>query len=442
MTPDLVRLLCCPDCADDLTLAAAGTVDGRVEEGALVCRGCAASYPIVRGVPRFVDSDGYVGSFSYEWNRFNQVQLDTANGRTESEDTFIEKTGLHPEDLRGKVVLDVGCGAGRFLDIASRWGAKVVGIDFSYAVEASQNNLRSRPNVNVIQADVFRLPFKPAVFDVIFSIGVLHHTRDTRAAFLRLPPLMKNGGTLAVWLYYYTDPVYRAASDFWRAIFSRVPHRLAYAWCWLLVRLLAPLYTSALMKRAPFWHLPRLVPVNTHPDFQWRVLDTFDWWTPRYQDKDCSPARVLGWCHEAGLRDMEVLDYPTSVRARRDDAQHMPILHDTLPQVADARFVIFGAGAGGDHAIRTLMAAGRSRQIVAVCDNSPAKLGTTLRGHTICAFDTLARETYDFVIIASLPGRAAITRQLQGAGLVDRRHFGTVEYVVDTVLPVTELLAA
>ncbi|MDP1569135.1 MAG: methyltransferase domain-containing protein [Vicinamibacterales bacterium] len=442
MKPDLVRLLCCPSCADDLTLATPGTVDGQVHEGALVCRGCTASYPIVRGIPRFVESDGYVGSFSYEWNRWNRVQLDVANGRTESEDTFIEKTGLRPEDLRGKLVLDVGCGAGRFLDIASRWGARVVGIDYSFAVEASQTNVGSRDNVDVLQADVFRLPFKPEIFDVIFSIGVLHHTRDTREAFLRLPPLLKNGGTIAVWLYYYTDPVYRAASDFWRAIFSRVPNGLAYAWCWLLVTLFAPLYTSALMKKAPFWHLPRVLPVNTHEDFRWRVLDTFDWWTPRYQDKDCSPTRVLGWFQEAGLRDAEILDYPTAMRARRDDAGQLPVLHDSLPALEGARYVVFGAGAGGEHALRTLEAFGLAAQVVAVCDNAPAKAGTPFHGHTIRPFASLAREDYDFVIIASLPGRAAIARQLNDAGLVERRQFGTVEFIADLALPVTRLLAA
>ena len=48
------------------------------------------------------------------------------------------------------------------------------------------------------------------------------------------------------------------------------------------------------MSRRPWGHLRRILPVNTHPDRHWRILDTFDWYSPRYQDKDCSPARVLG----------------------------------------------------------------------------------------------------------------------------------------------------
>ncbi len=287
MTPELLNWICCPACKSELTLTAATIAEHGVEEGALACRVCAISYPITRGVPRFVQSDGYVQSFSYEWNRFNRVQFDPANGTTESEDTFTEKTGLTAADVKGKLILDVGCGAGRFSEVVSRWGGRVVGIDYSFAVEASQRNLRDRGTVDIIQADVFSLPLRENTFDIIFSIGVLHHTRDTRKAFLSLPHLLNDGGTIVVWLYYYTDQLYNAATDFWRRIFSRVPSRLAYAWCWMLVAIFSPLFMAKWFHRRPFWHLKRVLPVNTHPDFQWRVLDTFDWWTPAYQDKDC-----------------------------------------------------------------------------------------------------------------------------------------------------------
>ena len=80
-------------------------------------------------------SDTYVGSFSFEWNRHRKTQLDDATSR-ESEETFREKSGLRPEDIAGRLVLDVGCGMGRFADVVSRWGGRVVGVDLSLAVEA------------------------------------------------------------------------------------------------------------------------------------------------------------------------------------------------------------------------------------------------------------------------------------------------------------------
>src|SRR5262249_21242944 len=48
-----------------------------------------------------------------QWNRFARTQLDSANGTTESRDTFVEKTGWALADLKGVRVLDAGCGMGR-----------------------------------------------------------------------------------------------------------------------------------------------------------------------------------------------------------------------------------------------------------------------------------------------------------------------------------------
>ena len=447
MKRDLVKVLCCPDCKADLTLVEdqphAAERQSEVESGMLVCSACAETYPIVRGVPRFVSSDQYVGSFSYEWNRWNKVQLDIANGRTESEETFAEKTGFTPTELKGKLVLDVGCGAGRFLDVASRWGAEVIGIDLSFAVEASQRNVGSRPNVSVIQADVFRLPFREGTFDAIFSIGVLHHSRDTREAFLQLPALLKEGGDIAVWLYYYEDKLYNAASDFWRTVFRPFPTSVVYAWSWLIVTLFSWLWAKPIMSTRPWGHLRRILPVNTHPDRQWRILDTFDWYSPRYQDKDCSPARVLRWCLEGHVRDVRVLDFPTSVRGTRNAACNLPLVRWSIPDLRSKRVVVFGAGAAGRNAVRLLRRVAPGC-VVAIADNDPAKEGLIIEDRSVNRFANIARDSYDVVVIASLPGHKAIAAQLDAAGLVAEREYMSIGRVEQwySFIADEELLAA
>ncbi len=423
MKTDLLQWICCPRCRRELTMTVTRGDAVTVTDGTLACTECGAAYPIVRGVPRFVGSDGYVGTFSYEWNKWSRVQFDPANGRRESEETFTEKTGFTPDDLGGKLVLDVGCGAGRFLEVASRWGARAIGIDFSFAVEASQANLGERPNVDVIQADVFHLPFRDAVFDAIFSIGVLHHTRDTREAFLSLPRHLKEGGAIAVWLYYYTDQLYNRATDFWRRLLRPLPNWAIYAWSWLLCALFSELYCRPFMSRRPWLTLRRVLPVNTHPDWHWRVLDTFDWYSPAYQDKGCSVERVVGWCEESDLRGVEVLDCPTAIRARRDVEGRLPLLRLDFPNLVSRRIVIFGAGAAGRQAGELLRALGLGARVVAVCDNSASKHGMIVEGKVVQAFEALPREGYDFVLIASAPGRVAIAAQLEASGLVPRHDF-------------------
>src|ERR1035437_9348500 len=104
------------------------------QSGGFLCPGCKRVYPNVQGIARFVDAQHYAASFGFQWHRYQKTQLDHDELR-ESERHFLAKTALRPEDLKGKLVLDVGCGMGRFAEVATRWGARVVGVDLSAAAE-------------------------------------------------------------------------------------------------------------------------------------------------------------------------------------------------------------------------------------------------------------------------------------------------------------------
>ena len=101
-------------------------------------------------------------------------------------------------------MLEIGCGAGPYPDIcANYYNAKeVIGIDLSRAVDAAYENVGKNKNVTVIQADLFKLPFK-VKFDTVYSLGVLHHTPDTKKAFFSIANFVKEGGILSIWLYGY-----------------------------------------------------------------------------------------------------------------------------------------------------------------------------------------------------------------------------------------------
>ncbi len=147
-------------------LACQSTLNPRPD--GLVCAGCGQRYPALNGVVRFVDAQNYAGSFGFQWKLHARTQLDDATS-DRSENAFRRRTGFRPEDLAGKLVLDVGCGMGRFAEVATRWGAHVVGIDLSLAAEVAAQNLVDR-KAAIFQADVFQLPFAPGSFDFIYSI--------------------------------------------------------------------------------------------------------------------------------------------------------------------------------------------------------------------------------------------------------------------------------
>jgi len=176
MKEALLTPLACPQCRGQLTLKEEVFCGQEIVSGILSCNGCRRTYPIVRGIPRFVSTDNYASSFSFEWNRFRTTQLDSVNHRGESESRFQASLDFPLDRLRGMLVLDAGCGMGRFAEVALKYEAKVIGMDLSSAVEAASENLGTHLDAYFIQADLFAPPFREGTFDLVYSLGVLHHT--------------------------------------------------------------------------------------------------------------------------------------------------------------------------------------------------------------------------------------------------------------------------
>lgn len=309
MKSSVIELLACPVCQGCLVPVA--PIAPEIDSGTLKCERCAATFPIVRGIPRFVPSDDYVSSFSFEWRRFARTQLDSANGFTESESRFRQSLNFPLEELAGKRVLDAGCGMGRFAEIAAKYGATVVGVDMSYAVEPAATNLARWPDVSILQADLRQLPLKTATFDLVYSLGVLHHTPNAREAFATLLPYVKPGGQISITLYSGYNRIYVASTNAWRIVTTRLPKKLVYYFSHLAI----PAYY---VYKTPFLGLigKALWPICEHPNKEWRVLDTLDCYTPAYQSFHSHP-EVFRWFKEAGLEDIEVLEPGISFIARR-----------------------------------------------------------------------------------------------------------------------------
>jgi SAM-dependent methyltransferase len=302
---------------------------GRVgdDTGGLQCLDCQRKFPLAKGVLRFVDKQYYAGSFGFQWLKHDRTQLDNENSRR-SEQDFIRKTGLTRSDLAGKLVLDVGCGMGRYAEVASRWGAQVVGIDLSQAVEAAARNLAER-DVTIFQADVFSLPFAPESFDYIYSMGVLHHTPSCENAFKTLPRFLKPGGGIVIWLYSGYHKWYRA-SDFYRRVTRRMSPKLLHALC----QLTRPLYglhrvlrAIPLIGRPLSGALAYAIPMSFNRDPEWRILNTFDWYSPWYQSKH-TYEEVFRWFESCGLEDLHVGGKPVAVRGTKPRSSAGPTVGD------------------------------------------------------------------------------------------------------------------
>jgi len=304
---ELAEILRCPACR--------GPLDVREREG--LCRNCGRSFPSQRGVLRFVDASTYADSFAFQWKQYPKTQLDDVTIHC-SEEIFRQKTGFTPDELSGKLVLDVGCGMGRFAEVATRWGARVVGVDLSAAAEVATENLAGRDFV-ALQADVFALPFAPERFDYIYSIGVLHHTPDCEKAFRELPQYLKPGCNLAIWVYSDHNRWYRFSDQY-----RKITHRLHPRTLHRVVRSAVPVLHSVkeTLQAVPWAGQPLagavqyVFPISQDSGPEMRILDTFDWYSPQYQSKH-SFAEVVRWFEVCGLENVESLPVPVAVRGRK-----------------------------------------------------------------------------------------------------------------------------
>lgn len=311
MKGNLLKFLACPACQG--SFQSSGMLQGKddMESGNLICDGCQTCYKITDHIPRFVSSATYTASFSFEWNKFRITQLDSANGRGESEERFQQSLDFPLSQLRGQLVLDVGCGTGRFTEVALKYGATVIGLDMSLAIDAVYKNMGSHNNAHFIQADIFRLPMREGIFDFIYSLGVLHHTPDPKAAFQRLVRFLKPGGKISVTLYSGYNKPYVISTTFWRRLMARIPPKFIY----YLSHIAIPLYY---FNKLPVIGkvLQGIFPISMHPNKEWRVLDTLDCYTPMFQSYH-THFEVFRWFKEVGLKDVAVLEPGISLIARK-----------------------------------------------------------------------------------------------------------------------------
>ncbi len=218
------------------------------------------------------------------WTRGSESRL-----RTRS---FRRVTSWTPKDLAGRRVLDAGCGAGRYSEIAFAWGAHLTSLDRSGAAYTTRENLPDR-NVTVIRGDLSSPPLRSGWFEKIFCIGVLQHTPDPLATARQLVSLLCPGGQIVIWMYerhWYTRLMPKA-------ILRRVTRHSSPQSIERLVRILVRLWTPAarvtamlpagrlrhaahsILPIASYWGE---LPLDSEEQLQWSLLDTSDWLTPVY----------------------------------------------------------------------------------------------------------------------------------------------------------------
>ena len=285
-----------------------------IVEGKLICTNCGVEVPIVRCLPRFVPSESYASSFGFQWNRFDKLQVDAVMHNDLTRDRFYATTGW-PTRMEGQVILEAGCGAGRFTQIALETGAEVVSFDLSLAIEAASRNNAGADRLCMFQASIYEIPLRTASFDKIFCMGVLQHCPDVAAAFQSLVPFLRPGGEIVIDVYekttgfpplkYIARPFLRpfGAEGIYRLLSWTIPPAFEVKKALYRIPAIGPRLGS-LIPIGPISHAPRLNYTDEELK-QVKILSALDMLSPVY-DQPQEMEDVGKWFEHAGLIDVQL----------------------------------------------------------------------------------------------------------------------------------------
>lgn len=334
----------CPSCKKILDLKIFEISDDRVKNGLLVCK-CGGVYPVIDFIPRIyasapVDHEYFFENnksqiskhieydfheiekrallfstgfkqvqtkFNVQWDKFGENERFFGKDKKEILE-FLEKYMMYPgetiDNLKGKLVLDAGCGHGVYtLNLAEK-EVNIIGLDITdSAVVKTFNRTKGFLNAHIVQGDVLHNPFRQGMFDYIFSEGVIHHTPNTRMAFHMLSMLVKPGGMLAIWVYPVRSALWEITQSFLRRITTRLPSPLLYYLCYIPVPLLwlFKAYSGTSLSSSSWKECAQVV---------------WDFYSPQYQTHH-TETEVRQWFLEEGFKDVMFLEDPVGAVGTR-----------------------------------------------------------------------------------------------------------------------------
>lgn len=202
--------------------------------------------------------------FGYEWDKYSLIDKNY-------ESQF--KNWIYPlseGDFRNKNILDAGCGMGRNSYWCLKWGAdKITAFDFDQrSVKAASSNLKNFKNAVVIYKSIYNIDWHNE-FDLVFSIGVIHHLENPKVALKNLVNALKTGGSLLIWVYSYegNEWIVKYVNPVRISITSKLPlpivHILSYLFSiplWLFVKIFnGPTEYFKQLAAFKFWHIQSIV---------------------------------------------------------------------------------------------------------------------------------------------------------------------------------------
>lgn len=341
----LLKFLACPICRNEVKILSFEKEEKEIKSGVLICANCETIFPVYDYVPRlFIFSLPQYSNFKRRWkNELKKIGYDFPKGKPEKgemsiqksfsaewsdyeyTDTFwiYDKPGLkkmilkhlgykNEKEFKNKTMVDIGCGNGTVANFISGFGAEVIGIDLSYSTIKAAQHFKKNSKLHFVQGSLFHPPFKKEVFDIVYSMGVLHHTFDTKKAFFSIVDLCKNKGRVYISLYGDVKgftKMFTLTTNFIRYFVSRLPSRTQN----VAVETIAIFYGFAHTNLRKYFLKTPTIKYNKNQLIH-TVRDRF---TPVYAHTHKS-SQVMKWFDDAGLQNITLIEAPYGISIRGD----------------------------------------------------------------------------------------------------------------------------
>jgi SAM-dependent methyltransferase len=202
-----------------------GLLSGAIQEQNRVSGNALGMSELAKGSPE---------RFGYSWDHYSDLL-------PEHEQQFLNWTTLDKSFWKGLHFVDAGCGIGRNSYWPMTYGAQgglALDVD-DRTLACARHNLGHFLGMEVRKQSIYEIA-ETNTFDIVFSIGVVHHLSDPNAAVARMARAAKPGGWVLVWLYGRENNgwIVHLFSPLRRALFSRLPLPFVHALSWPLTALL------------------------------------------------------------------------------------------------------------------------------------------------------------------------------------------------------------
>ena len=232
MKPELLDLICCPQCGAESRFATNESEPERSRAVGSSARRRSRSRLSDPGVrPRFVESDDYADAFALEWNAFRTAHLDSFTGLDYLDRQLQDFLGLPDRGPRREG------GSRRWLRARALLGNRVeprgtvVAVDLSGAIDAAFENLNSGTVSTLCRRTSSGFRFAPRPSTSSIAGGFCAHTPDPPAAFEKLPPLVRPGGKVMTMVYANYNKAYLTTTELYRRLTTRMPKRILLKLC-------------------------------------------------------------------------------------------------------------------------------------------------------------------------------------------------------------------